>query len=149
MPVERIYVPAGRQAVRTLAETGAIEASPNRPLLAFAVTPELAALTPGLDEEALEYSAFTEAVAAAGERRERPQDRRVVIAADADTTAVEPAGGPVSAVRLVAAVPLSRVASFHVDEEAAGPRSRAALDAIESLLWYDVTELPEVRSFFV
>lgn len=148
MPVVRVYLPAGGEVVRALAESGGIEAGPDQPLRAFAVTAELRAHAPGLDDEALEYSAFTEAAAAAEECRERPHDRRVVIAADADRTAVEAADGPVSAVRLVAFVPLSRVASFHIDEEGAASRSKSAPNGVDSLLWYDVTELAEVRSFF-
>jgi hypothetical protein len=148
MPVVRVYLPVGGEAVRALAESGGIVAGPDQPLLAFAVTPELAALAPGLDEEALEYSAFTEAVAAAEQCRERPHDRRVVIAADADPAAVEAAEGPAGAVRLVAAIPLSRVASFHVDEVWAQRRRGSVPDGADSLLWYDVTELAEVRSFF-
>jgi hypothetical protein len=148
MPVVRVYLPAGAEMIRALAQSGEIDAGPDRPQLAFAVTPELVALAPGLDEEALEYSAFTEAVAAAEQYREGPGDRRVVVAADADRPALETADGPVSAVRLVAPVPLSRIASFHVDEEGAAPRPGTISDGADSLLWYDVTELAEVRSFY-
>ena len=45
---------------------------------------------------------------------------------------------------LVAPLPLSRVASFHIDDE-------SAVDSVDEeadeLLWYDVTELDDVRSF--
>ena len=51
-------------------------------------------------------------------------------------------GGPVSRVRLVASVPLRRIASFHVDESAEAAKDVEADD----LLWYDATELDEVRS---
>ena len=73
-------------------------------------------------------------------------DRRVVAAADADPAWVSPRdGAPVSKVVLTAPVPLSRVASFHIDDEVTAGMDEEA----DELLWYDVTELDDVRSFFV
>ncbi len=51
---------------------------------------------------------------------------------------------PASGIVLVAPLPLSRVASFHVDDESTSGTSD---DEADELLWYDVTELDDVRSF--
>ena len=146
MPVVRVYLPVGRADLDELASGGAVTASSAQPRPAFAVTPALQAQGPGLDAEDLEYAAFSEAVAAAGAARADGGDRRVVIAADADprwvsSDVVVAQHSSPSAVALVDAVPLSRLASFHVDEEAGEPDDGDADD----LLWYDVTELDEVR----
>jgi len=45
-------------------------------------------------------------------------------------------------VRLAASVPMSRIASFHVDEVA----GVATEPEVDDLLWYDATELDEVRA---
>jgi hypothetical protein len=45
---------------------------------------------------------------------------------------------------LVGPLPLSRVASFHIDDESAVDDEDEEAD---ELLWYDVTELDDVRSF--
>lgn len=146
MPVVRIYVPLGAAALRALAETGALAASVDAPVEAFAVTDELSAQAPALDEEDLEYAAFVDAVAAAAARRDHRGDRRLVLAGDADPEVLRAGVGAASAVQLVDDLPLSRIASFHVDE--AGPHTGAAQDEADSLLWYDVTELGEVAGFF-
>ena len=146
MPVVRVYVPLSGSAVLRLAESGEIPAEPDHPVPAFAVTHELAASGVGLDDEDLEYLAFVEAVLAAGAARDHSTDRRVVGAADADPGGVQPVPGSLGAIRLIAPVPLSRVASFHVEED--GAHSGAEADVADALLWYDVTELVEVCSFF-
>jgi hypothetical protein len=146
MPVVRIYVPIGGEALHELARVGHVGASVDAPVAAFAVTEELTAQAPALDEEDLEYAAFVDAVAAAGTRRDHRGDRRLVLAGDADPESLRPAAGAPSAVRLIDDLPLSRIASFHVDE--AGPHPGAVQDEADSLLWYDVTELAEVASFF-
>jgi hypothetical protein len=48
-------------------------------------------------------------------------------------------------VALVRELPLARVASLHVDDEAA---LAAGDESADELLWYDVTELGEVGGFF-
>ena len=145
MPVVRVYVPLGRAGLEELAATGALAAGPGTPRTAYAVTSGLERAAPGLDVEDLEYAAFSDAVEAAGGLRSGRSDRRVVAAADADTTWVSPRdGAPVSKVVLTAPVPLSRVASFHVDDVVTGDVDEEA----DELLWYDVTELDDVRSFF-
>lgn len=135
MPVVRVYLPVGRAELDGLAESGVIVAGPGAPRAAFAVTDELARLVPGADIEALEFAAFADAVDAAG------GTRRVVAALDAEPAWLAPHdGGPASRVSLTQAVPVSRVASFHIDE------ADAADSGAADLLWYDVTELDEVRS---
>jgi hypothetical protein len=142
MPVVRVYVPLGRSDLDELATAGGLPAGPGAPRTAYAVTPGLEEAAPGLDVEDLEYAAFSDAVAAAGGARSAAGHRRVVAAADADTGWVAPRGGnPVSRVVLTAPLPLSRVASFHIDDEGAGGDDEA-----DELLWYDVTELDDVRS---
>ena len=145
MPVVRVYVPLGRAGLEELAATGALAAGPGTPRTAYAVTSGLEQAAPGLDVEDLEYAAFSDAVEAAAGLRSARSDRRVVASADADPSWVAPRdGAPVSKVVLTAPVPLSRVASFHVDDEVTGGVDEEA----DELLWYDVTELDDVRSFF-
>lgn len=145
MPVVRVYVPLGRAGLEELAVTGALTAGPGAPRIAYAVTSRLERLAPGLDVEDLEYAAFSDAVTAAAALRSMPSDRRVVASADADPSWVAPRdGAPVSKVVLTAPLPLARVASFHVDDEVTAGVDEEA----DELLWYDVTELDDVRSFF-
>jgi len=145
MAVVRVYVPLGRAALEELAAAGSLPAGPGAPVSAYAVTPTLRSSAPGLDVEDLEYAAFSDAVAAAGAARSSPRHRRVVAAADADPAwVVSGVGVPASSVVLVAPMPLSRVASFHVDDESA---VGVAEEEADELLWYDVTELDDVRSF--
>ncbi|MCU1536741.1 MAG: hypothetical protein JWP82_1092 [Humibacillus sp.] len=163
MAVVRVYVPVGRDELQSLASSSSLAASSDSPLTAYAVTSALRERAPGLDVEDLEFAAFSDAVAAAGARRSSPGHRRVVVAADADPAWVEPAvagahggAGAPSAVSIVTAVPLGRVASFHVDEESAQPGEGApsagsdpadAEEEAAGLLWYDVTELDDVCGF--
>jgi len=145
MPVVRVYVPLGRTGLDELATTGSLAAGPGTPRAAYAVTPGLEKAAPGLDVEDLEYAAFSDAVEAAAGLRSTPRDRRVVASADADPGSVAPRDGrPVSQVVLTASVPLSRVASFHIDDEVTAGLDEEA----DELLWYDVTELDDVRAFF-
>jgi len=145
MPVIRIYVPIGRRDLDDLAEKGGLDVDHTSPRAAFAVTDDLRSRTGGLDLEDLEFAAFSDAVAASGAARSERGDRRVVASADADPAWVlDGAGTPVSLVRLAASLPMSRIASFHVDE-AAGAATEPEAEA-DDLLWYDATELDEVRA---
>ncbi|WP_347350244.1 hypothetical protein [Intrasporangium sp.] len=147
MPVVRLYVPLGGATLREIAATGVLRAGVAAPVEAYAVTDELTALLPGLDQEALEYTAFLDAVAVSATFREHRGDRRLVIAADADPEAVQPGSRTPSAVRLVDTLPVSRIASLHVGE-VAPLAGRTPTDPDEPLLWYDVTELGEVAALF-
>lgn len=132
MPRRRVYVPLTSTQLDALA--AGREAGP-APVLGF-VAP--AGLAPSLVEEA-EHAAWLRAAqeatafAAGG--------RRVVGSADIDNALLEevaqaPAGGPVH-VEVGGPIALRRFVAFHIDEEPGGQ------DA--DLLWYDVTELAEVR----
>jgi hypothetical protein len=145
MAVVRVYVPLAQADLEQLATSGSLAAGQGTPVSAYAVTSALRSRAPGLDVEDLEYAAFSDAVAAAGSVRSSPRHRRVVAAADADPSwLVQGVGEPASSVVLVAPLPLSRVASFHIDDESA---VGVADEEADELLWYDVTELDDVRSF--
>lgn len=145
MPAVRIYVPLGRAGLVALAKDRVIAPAAGHPMVAYAVTPGLEAAHPGEGVEELEYLAFCDAVGAARGLRESPSDRRVVAAADADPEWLSDQDGGTSAVAVVSALPLARVASLHVDDVAA---IEAGDESPDELLWYDATELDEVRSFF-
>ena len=89
------------------------------------------------DDEEREYAAWSAAAVDAADRAGTGR-RRVVASADVDTAVVSRRDGAAdaTAVELDAVVALSRVASFHIDEQPGG-------DAAD-LLWYDVTELDDV-----
>lgn len=128
------------------------------PRRAHAVTPALRALWPDEDEEGWEYAAQAGAaddgvVLLAG-RPEAPR-LRVVVAVDVPDVSVRELDGPPvpSAVEVVDDVEVSRLVSVHVDEPAAVADVTAAAtgdeEALErlaerDLLWYDVTEIPQI-----
>ncbi len=149
MPVVRVYVPVGRDDLEHLVASGVLAAGPGTPREGYAVTSGLEESAVGHDLDDLEYAAFSDAVAASGRRRSTPSDRRVVVSADAAPEWVVPREGePVTRVVLMADLPLARIASFHIDEDAGA--SGAAGEAVgegeaDDLLWYDVTEFDDVR----
>ncbi|UNX55833.1 hypothetical protein MF406_06250 [Georgenia sp. TF02-10] len=148
----RLYLPATTADLR--AETLA-------PPWAHAVTAALRAALPEEDEEALEMvatlAAADDSVRLIAARGAAP--RRLVAAAEVPASAVraDVARGPdqlPSVVELRAPVPWGWVVSLHLDEAAAAEDVAAAAagddDAFEraaerDLLWYDVTELAELR----
>jgi hypothetical protein len=124
MPLARAYLPATLDDLDTLAATRSLPVTSG-----VAVAPG----APELMEHLAWVAAAERAAEVAGE------GRRVVVSADVDTAAVTPApGAEPTAVTLVTPVPLKRVVSLHVDEE---PGS-----GLGDLLWYDVTELDQVRA---
>ncbi len=159
----RVYLPTTLAGLAGAHAAGEFAA----PLEAHAVTGAVREWYVTGDLEDLEYAAFTEA--AEGSLRllaaaEGPP-RRVVVAADVPDGDVRPRGDERyrSAVTVASAVPLRTVASVHVDEVGAQPvvaeavaalpaadagddDARFALDEAEAteLLWYDVTEIPDV-----
>ncbi|MGL5817940.1 MAG: DUF6912 family protein [Phycicoccus sp.] len=135
MPVIRVYLPVGREALDDLSTGRPLAA----PLAAHAVTRAVG--RPGLvvDEEELEHAAWLAAVEDAAALAEGGTRRRVVAAADVDSVLVVPTGGRPSRVEVTAPVERSRVVSFHIDEE---PGATGTHD----LLWYDITELDAVRT---
>ncbi len=140
----RIYLPLSRGSLSLLAQARALDPAPTT---AFAVTRQLERAHPGLDEEDLEFHAMGEAAEAADALRERPEDRRVLAAADVEQDWVlgSRSGSPTLAqVSLAEAVPMRRIVSFHVDPEDPVERSGGA----SGLLWYDVSELADVVEMF-
>jgi hypothetical protein len=161
----RVYLPT---TVGGLAAAYAAGAFTPAPLQAHAVTPAIREWYVSGDLEELEYAALTDAaeaslrsLAAAGDS----SFRRVVVAADVPDAAVAPRAGELyrSLVTVAVPVPLEDVASVHVDEpeavdvvaaaaralpaaDAGDDDARFALDEAEAteLLWYDVTEIPDL-----
>ena len=138
MPLTRVYLALTPSDLADLADGRAVGPVP---LPAHAVTPALG--RPGLvtDEEELEHLAWVAATEEAATRTAVGAHRRVVASADVDRASVghPTAADTASRVELSAPVELRRIVSFHVDEEpgASGPTD---------LLWYDVTELADVRA---
>ena len=117
----RVYLPTTLTALPGILAAGEIAPAP---LHGYAVTPALREAYASGDEEELEYVAMLEAareslrLLAADVAAPR---RRVVLAADvpdADATPIAYEDEP-AAVQIGAAIPLPRVASGHVDDEAA------------------------------
>ena len=138
MPLTRVYLALTTDDLTALGEGRPLGPPP---VHAHAVTPALG--SPGLvtDEEELEHLAWLAAAEEAVFRTAGGRVRRVVASADVDAaTVVHPtAPDTASRVELSAPVDLRRVVSFHVDED---PGATEPTD----LLWYDVTELDEVRA---
>lgn len=138
MPLTRVYLPLTPAHLAALSAGRPVGPVP---LAAHAVTPALG--KPGLvtDEEELEHAAWLAAADEAGSLSDGGSRRRVVAAADVDASIVghRTTPGEPSRVELSAPVDLRRIVSFHVDE------APGATDAGD-LLWYDVTELAEVRA---
>jgi hypothetical protein len=167
----RVYIPSTLTGLARVLEDR--EAGP-APLVAYAVTPALREWYADGDEEELEYAAMTAAARAslrllAGEPGAAP--RRVVLAAEMPDQAVRAAamGGHDFAeevrARVVvnAPIPWRKIASGHVDDEAAGPDIGAAVQALPAadegdddarftvdgaegheLLWYATQELKDL-----
>jgi uncharacterized protein DUF6912 len=134
----RVYLPLAEGEVRRLGSTGALDSVP---LTGYAVTAELRRRHPGMDEEELEYLAFSDAA--------RSDAAPVVAAADlgADVLAERElggervsSGGSVSQVQVSAPVLRRQMVSFHVAEASAASGD----GGIPEFSWYDATELDVV-----
>lgn len=138
MPLTRVYLALSPGDLDDLAAGRSVGPVP-RP--AHAVTAALG--RPGLvtDEEELEHLAWLAAAAEAVSRADGGRRRRVIGSADVDSATVAHATAPdvPSRVEVTAPIDRRRFVSFHVDEEA------GASDTAD-LLWYDVTELEDVRA---
>jgi hypothetical protein len=136
VPLTRVYLPATAADLDALADGRPVGPAP---LAAHAVTPALG--RPGLttDEEELEHLAWVAAAAEAADGA--AGGRRVVVSADVEAGAVSHPTSPDVASRVEVTEPVHRrqVVSLHVDEEP------GATDPAD-LLWYDVTELDDVRA---
>lgn len=127
----RVYLPATSVELRALHESGSV-AGP--PFTAFAVTPGLREWYLDDDAEALEYAAMTEAARASLRLLDAEPEaarRRVVLAADVPDAAVEVRDDlDRGVVQVREALPVSAVASVHVDDADAEPIVAAAAEAI-------------------
>jgi hypothetical protein len=162
--VRRVYLPTTLVDLARAHSAGVFAG----PVTAHAVTPAIREWYTEGDTEEFEYVALTEAAEASLRLLAADPDvprRRVVVAADvADSAVTElPDARVRSAVRVAADVLLNAVASVHVDEDTAekvvaeaiiavdaadagDDDARFALDEAEAteLLWYDVTEIPDL-----
>lgn len=127
----RVYLPATTSLLRALLDDGEIGPAP---VTAFAVTPGLREWYVDDDAEELEYAAMLEA--ARGSLRLVDADdtaarRRVVVAAEVpDSRLAVRDDLDRAVVRLEQPVPMSAVASVHVDDADAEPTVAAAAEAI-------------------
>jgi hypothetical protein len=130
----RVYLPATSSTLRRLLGDGELTANAVAPLVGFAVTEGLRDYYADDDEESLEYAALTEAARASLRLIEADPDawrRRVVVAVD-----VESAGMAArddldrGVVQVRTSVPLSSVASVHVDDQDAEGVVAAAAGAM-------------------
>lgn len=165
----RVYLPSTLPDLAVAVAAGEIGPGPG-----YAVTPALREWYAEGGEEELEYAAMAEAARASLQLlRADPAapQRRVVVAAEIDESAVAvPPGGQLAdrgSVRVTGNVPLAKVVSAHVDDEAAETdvaAAAAALPAAEEgdedarftvdgaegheLMWYATQELPDLLSGF-
>ncbi|NNG40245.1 hypothetical protein HJ588_13310 [Flexivirga sp. ID2601S] len=132
----RVYLPLDDASLAQLDESKVLD---GKGIHGYAVTPELRESEPNEDAEGLEYLAMQDAATAAAGR-----DLRVVAAVDLDPQQVgEGAHGDVDTeVSLLGDVRLRWVASLHVLD----PAGERDVDSDLELSWYDVTELPDVRT---
>ncbi|WP_375490709.1 DUF6912 family protein [uncultured Jatrophihabitans sp.] len=127
----RVYLPATTGVLHALLDDGEIGPAP---LTAFAVTPGLREWYVDDDAEELEYAAMLEA--ARGSLRLVDADdaaarRRVVVAAEVPDSQVAVRDDvDRGVVHLAEPVPISAVASVHVDDADAEPTVAAAAEAI-------------------
>lgn len=160
----RVYIPATTVHLATLHGTGAFEPVSGT---AFAVTPGLREWYVDDDIEELEYAAAADAAQASLRLIDADPSagpRRVVLAADVPDSEVSIRDDlDRGVVRLTGPVPLSAIASIHVDEREAEATIRAASEAIVAadlgdesaqeqvddaegyeLLWYATQELGDL-----
>lgn len=127
----RVYLPATTTILAELLAAGEIAGAP---LTAFAVTPELREYYVDDDADELEYAALSEAARASlrlVDADEGAARRRVVIAADVPDAQVQVRDDLDRAVvQLSHPLPMSVIASAHVDDAAAEATVRAAAEAI-------------------
>ena len=127
----RVYLPTTFPALATAVADGSFGPAP---VLAYAVTPALREWYASGDSEELEYAATIDAARESLRRLAADPaapPRRVVVAADVPDNAVRPAPEiHPAAVHLAVDVPVSDVASVHVDTAEAETDIRAAVAAV-------------------
>lgn len=160
----RVYVPMTLPGLARAVQAGEIGPAP---LDGYAVTPGLREWYSDGDAEELEYAAMVQAARASLRllgRAESAVPRRVVVAVEvqADLVSEEHELGR-AVVEVSATVPMARVASAHVDDDAATDDIRAAVDALPAsdegdgdarftvesaegheLMWYAAQELKDL-----
>ncbi|MGH3434466.1 MAG: DUF6912 family protein [Thermocrispum sp.] len=134
----RVYLPATVSMLRELADKGQLAPVNGT---AFALTPALREFYTGGSDEELEYAALLEAARAslrllaaeldAGDDSPENPQRRAVVAVDTDDVRPRP-DLDAAVVRVAGAVPLSAVASVHVDTEEAEDAVRAAAKVVDA-----------------
>jgi hypothetical protein len=131
----RVYIPATVPMLRALAVDGQVTAVNST---AFALTPRLREYYASGSSEELEYAAMLEAVrasvrliAAYRESGAEIMPRRAVISADVDEVTLRP-DLDYAVVRLAAPVPMSSVASVHLDTADAEDAVVAAVAVIDA-----------------
>ena len=128
----RVYLPATTTVLQRLLDQGRLEG----PLTVFAVTPQLREHYERSDEEELEYAALLAAARASLRLMDvdpAAARRRVVLAADVPDDAVTPIeddAADAGAARVRADVPMSAVASAHVDGAEAEEDVRRAVGVV-------------------
>ncbi len=165
----RVYLPCTLPALARAAAAGELGPAP---LTGFAVTPALIEWYVSGDTEELEYVALTEAARAslrllAAGRADGGEvaARRVVVAAEVPDGDVKASAdlSERARVRLLAPVPLGKLAAVHVDDVAAVSEIEAAIAALPAadsgdddaqftvdgaeaheLLWYATQEIPDL-----
>jgi hypothetical protein len=157
----RVYLPSTLPALATALQAGQLG-----PGAGFAVTPSLREAYASGNEEELEYTAMTEAARASLRllaRDPAAPPRRVVLAAEvpADQVKLDAHDKEPARVLFGQAVPVTRLASAHVDDTEAAADVRAAAEALDAadagdedakfavdgaegheLGWYAIQELP-------
>lgn len=128
----RVFLPSTLPGLARALRAGQVGPGP---VPGFAVTPSLREAYASGDEEELEYTALTEAARAslrllAADPAAPP--RRVVLAAEiqADQVKLDARDKEPARVLIGGAVPLTSLASAHVDDVVAGADVRAAADAL-------------------
>jgi Arc/MetJ-type ribon-helix-helix transcriptional regulator len=128
-----VYLPATTAMLRTLVAEGAMGPAP---MTAFAVTPGLREWYVDDDVEELEYAAMSDAARASLRLLSADQGsarRRAVVAADVADSAVEIRDDlDRGVVRLSAPIPMSDIASVHLDDSDAESAVAAAVDAVDA-----------------
>ncbi len=128
----RVYLPLAAAQCRELAGRLALGPPPR----AYAVTESVRGSDPSGDEEAWEYAALLDAARSCVQAGVPV----VVAAADLGPEVVDASSPSGSRVTVTGAVPLQRIAAFHVGDDVltGGPVST---DTDLELSWYDTTEL--------
>ena len=143
MNLIRIYIPLNATGLRSLRADRVVAGVP---FVAHAVTDAIRVSAPTAGQDGWEYSALSDAALRSAALLDAGEKHRIVAAADVAPEVVGTAapGDAIdtvdfiddSAVLILEAVPLNRIASFHVDDDEASED--------DELLWYDVTELPVI-----